>query len=421
MVWRKLKWAALCAAVATMGTSWSMADEPAKTKPAPAAAKEGAAEEKPVAEKPVAEKPVAKKPVDPFAVPEGNDPKVLQLFMSRLQRTPPAARTPEGIQEHLNKLEKVTDELLTRELEEEMLTQAVGMKVQIMGLLPQFGDEGAAKRRSEFLAKAAIDERPAVAKMAAMFLKVDKVEKIADLKKEERAALIQQLAKDIQEGELDQDELQLAEMAGNSLAGAELNDEAVAALNLFAKYVEANGHPKASKIAQGLRGTANRLGLMGNPIEIAGKTLDGKDFKIESLKGKVVLIDFWATWCGPCRAEFPNMLEHYALYHDKGFEIVGISLDEDRDALDEFMKEEKLPWMQLHQNDGTGWGNENAIRYGISGIPACFLVDQEGKVVSLNCRGEELPKLLEKLLGPVEKQPAKEEEEEGVLKLRKEK
>lgn len=415
MVRRKLKWVALCAAMATVGTSWAMADEPAKTKPAPAAAEEGAAEEKPVAEK-----PVAKKPVDPFAVPEGNDPKVLQLFLSRLQRTPPKAQTPEGILEHLNKLEKVADELLTRELEEEMLTQAVGMKIQIMGFLPQFGDEGATKRRSEFLAKAATDERPAVAKMAAMYLKVEKVQKIAELKKEERVALIQQLAKEIQEGELDQDELQIAEMAGNALAAGELNEEAVAALNLFAKYVEANGHPKASKIAQGLRGTANRLGLMGNPIEIAGQTLDGKEFKIESLKGKVVLVDFWATWCGPCRGEFPNMLEQYALYHDKGFEIVGISLDEDRDALDEFLKEEKLPWMQLHQNDGTGWGNENAVRYGISGIPACFLVDQEGKVVSLECRGEELPKMLEKLLGPVEKKAAKEEEE-GVLKLRKEK
>ena len=417
MVWRKLGWAVLSAAVVITGTNWSRADEPAPKaapKPATKAAEAESTEEKPAAEK---------KPVDPFAVPEGNDPKVLQLFLSRLQRTPPKTRTEAGILEHLNNLEKVADELLTRELEEELLTQAVGMKIQIMGLLPQFGDKTASKRRSEFLAKAAVDERPAVAKMAAMYLKVEKVEKIAELEQADRAALVQQLAKEIQEGELDQDELQLAELAGNALAEAKLNEEASAALNLFAKYVEANGHPKASKIAQGLRGTANRLGLMGNPIEIAGQTLDGKEFKIESLKGKVVLVDFWATWCGPCRAEFPNMLEQYDLYHSKGFEIVGISLDEDRDALDEFMKEEKLPWMQLHQNDGSGWGNENALRYGINGIPACFLVDQEGKVVSLECRGDELPKMLEKLLGPADKKPAKApaDEEEGVLNLRKEK
>ena len=117
-----------------------------------------------------------------------------------------------------------------------------------------------------------------------------------------------------------------------------------------------------------------------------------------------VVVDFWATWCGPCRAELPNVKEQYELYHDKGFEVVGISLDEDRAALEEFLTEEKLPWIQLHQNDGSGWKNENAARYAIQGIPACFLIDQEGKVVSLECRGEVLPEMLAKLLGPVEKQ-----------------
>lgn len=99
------------------------------------------------------------------------------------------------------------------------------------------------------------------------------------------------------------------------------------------------------------------------------------------------------------------MQEQYALYHDKGFEIVGVSVDDDRAALEEFLKEEKLPWIQLHQNDGTG-EHANSERYGINGIPACFLIDQSGKVVSLECRGEVLPAMLEKLLGPVEKAPA---------------
>lgn len=412
MVKSKLSLAVCLTALTLAGATWSRAEDPApKAKPAPAAG----GQEK-------AGAPAQKKPVDPFAVPEGNDPKVLQLFLSRLQRTPPKSQTPEGIQEHLNKLEKVADELLTRELDEDMLTNAMGMKIQIMSLLPQFGDEAAAKRKSEFIAKSATDERPAIANMAKMYLKMEKIQKIAELKKDERSALIQELAKDIQDGELNQDEIQAASMAGDMLAAGELNDEAIAALNLFAKYTESNGHPKAAELAMRFRGTANRLSLPGNPIEITGKTLDGKDFNIESLKGKVVLVDFWATWCGPCRGEFPNMLEQYELYHDKGFEIVGISLDQDREELDTFLKEEKLPWMQLHQNDGTGWGNDNAARYGISAIPACFLVDKEGKVVSLECRGEKLPEMLEKLLGPVEKKPAKKEAGDDLkLDIRKKK
>lgn len=379
------------AAFAVCSTGLLRAEDEAPAKPKPAATpKEG---------KPVAEK----KPVDPFAVPEGTDAKVLSLFLSRLQRTPPKSRTPEGILDHLSKLEKVADELLSREIEGEMVDQVVGMKIQVLSLLPQFGDETAAKRRTEFLTKSLEDPRPAVASMAKQFLKMEKIQNIGELKQAERAALIQELAKDIQEGELTDDEVQFALSAGNSLAEAGETQEAAAALNLFAKYVEASGSPNSARIVKSFKGTARKLTLPGNPMEISGTKMDGKPFSIEELKGKVVLIDFWATWCGPCLAELPNVQEQYELYHAQGFEVVGISLDEDRDELEAFLAEKKLPWITLHQNDGSGWGNENAARYSINGIPACFLIDQEGNVVSLECRGEVLPEMLAKLLGPVKK------------------
>ncbi len=361
-------------------------------------------------EKPAAagtEKPApATKPVDPFTVPEGTDAKVLGLFLARLSRVQPKLATREGYLEHFQKLEKVADELLGRALDEEFAPQVVRMKIEILSILPRVGDEGALDRRSEFLTKSLEDTRPSVVALIKQLLKGDQVQKIAELKPAERAALIQELAKDIQNGELSEDEVQFALLAGNTLAEAGETEEAAAAMNLFAKYVEANGSVHAAKIVTSFRGTARRLSLPGNPIEIAGTKIDGTEFKIEELKGKVVLIDFWATWCGPCLAELPNVQAQYELYHDKGFEVVGISLDEDRAELEAFLKEKKLPWIQLHQNDGSGWGNENAVRYSINGIPACYLIDQEGKVVSLESRGEALPELLAKLLGPVEKKTA---------------
>ena len=393
--------AVVCAVVSVCASSRALAEDAAPAEKPKAAAKE------PAGEKAATEK----KPVDPFAVPEGTDPKVLGMFLSRLQRARPKAQTPEGIVEHLNKLEKVSDELLSRELDDQLVEQAIGMKIQILSLYPQFEVEGAAERRAEFLAKAAEDTRPVVATMAKQFLKVERVQKIGDLPKEERAAIIQELAEEIQDGELTSEEVEIAMLAGNTLAEIGDTEEAAAAMNLFAKYVEANGDPGAEKIVGAMRGTAKKLMLMGNPIEIAGTKIDGTEFKIAELKGKVVLIDFWATWCGPCLAELPNVMEQYELYHEKGFEVVGISLDDDRAALEEFLTEKNLPWIQLHQNDGSGWGNENAARYAIQGIPACFLIDQEGNVVSLECRAEVLPAMLEKLLGPVEKKPAATEDE----------
>ena len=363
------------------------------------------ADEKPTVQKPkvaAAEKAEEKKAIDPFEAPEGTDSKVLELFLQRLMNAPPKSRQPEAILEHLIKLEKVADELLTRELEEPMFEQVVNMKISVLAAMPRFGDQESAKRLTEYLTQAAEDTRPTVSTLAKQYLKMQRIQQIGDLKPAERNALVQQLAKDIQEGELSEDEFRFAMMAGEGIIQSGETEEGIAAMNLFAKYLEANADPNSGKMANMLRGKGRRLGLMGNAMEITGTTVDGKPFQLDSLKGKVVLVDFWATWCGPCRGEFPNMREQYTLYHDKGFEIVGVSLDDDRPALEEFLAEEKLPWMQIHQNDGNG--HENAERYAIEGIPACFLIDQEGKVVSLNCRGEVLPEMLAKLLGPVEKQ-----------------
>lgn len=119
------------------------------------------------------------------------------------------------------------------------------------------------------------------------------------------------------------------------------------------------------------------------------KDLAGKPLSVAALKGKVVLIDFWATWCGPCRAELPNVIAAYSKYHDQGFEIIGVSLDSDREKLDDFLKKETgMSWPQFF--DGQGWSNELAVKYGVESIPFTVLVGPDGKIIGTDLRGEKL-------------------------------
>jgi len=118
------------------------------------------------------------------------------------------------------------------------------------------------------------------------------------------------------------------------------------------------------------------------------KDLAGKPLSVANYKGKVVLVDFWATWCGPCVGELPNVLKTYEKYQAKGFEIIGISLDDSKDALDKFIKDKGVSWVQFF--DGKGWGNKLAAQYGVNSIPATYLLDGQGKILAKNLRGEAL-------------------------------
>ena len=110
----------------------------------------------------------------------------------------------------------------------------------------------------------------------------------------------------------------------------------------------------------------------------------------------MVLIDFWATWCGPCVAELPNVLKAYEKHHAKGFEILGISLDKDRKRLEDFTKLKHMTWPQYF--DGLYWQNKLAVKYGVNSIPATYLLDGEGNIIAKNLRGEDLEAAVAKAL-----------------------
>ncbi len=130
--------------------------------------------------------------------------------------------------------------------------------------------------------------------------------------------------------------------------------------------------------------------------EFAQNDASGKPVSLSSFKGKYVLVDFWASWCGPCRAENPNVVKAYSKFHSKGFDILGVSLDEKKDKWEDAIKKDNLVWTQV--SDLQGWKNSVAAEYGVQGIPMNFLVDKDGKIIGKGLRGEDLEKKLAEVL-----------------------
>jgi len=131
-------------------------------------------------------------------------------------------------------------------------------------------------------------------------------------------------------------------------------------------------------IAQAAKSGLDLMAMRARPLELTFTTVDGRKFDLADLRGKVVLVDFWATWCPPCVEEVPQLVETYEKFKDRGFEIVGISLDNDRTALEKFTAENKMTWPQFF--DGKGWDNELAQRFKIQSVPTMWLLGKDGKL-----------------------------------------
>ena len=135
------------------------------------------------------------------------------------------------------------------------------------------------------------------------------------------------------------------------------------------------------------------LALIGNTVpDFSATDLDGNPISLEQYRGKVVLLDFWAVWCGPCIAEMPTVKKVYDTYKDEGFDIIGISLDTDENRLRDYLKENEIPWRQVFS--GKGWDSPVSRQYNIRAIPAPWLIDKEGKLISHRARGEALERLV---------------------------
>ena len=145
------------------------------------------------------------------------------------------------------------------------------------------------------------------------------------------------------------------------------------------------------RIGPGKSGGTNWI---GKPLELTGTTIDGEEFSAKEFLGKVVVVDFWATWCGPCRAAMPELQDLYRKHHATGLEVIGVSLDHDEDALAEYLSNNELPWTHITGESAT----ELAQKYNVAGIPAMLLVDQSGKIVGRGRTAKEFLETIASLL-----------------------
>jgi peroxiredoxin len=178
--------------------------------------------------------------------------------------------------------------------------------------------------------------------------------------------------------------------AGQAITAGEYNIARQAYAALLDRFDES---PNLRKKVQG---DLKRLDQVGKTApSFAAEDIQGRAIRSDAYRGKYVLLDFWATWCGPCIAELPRLQAAYRAYHDAGLEVIGVSLDESKDAVVDFVKARRIPWLQVHN---AGAASDLVQAFGVSSIPATYLIDPEGTIIRLDLRGKALDEALARLI-----------------------
>ncbi len=196
--------------------------------------------------------------------------------------------------------------------------------------------------------------------------------------------------------------LKIAMQSANLLEGAQQHDAASKLLDLIEQTFKEHEDPDVAKSAtESINMARRRLGLIGKEFVVEGNQLDGTQLDWSKYAGKVVLVDFWATWCAPCLQEMPNIRKTLNEYQDQGFEVVGVSVDEQPQELERFFALQKLPWPNVINYDPKSPKPKDeslAAKCGVYAIPFTVLVGRDGKVAAINLRGADLQKKLKELL-----------------------
>ncbi len=391
-------------AIAVCGSSMLPLPGAAQEVPPSAAATKDAAEKATTASKPAAGDEI-------YKVPDGTPEQIVE-FLNKLQELPLQFESQEAAIDHVIKVQRAIitagDKILKKAEDVDTAYAGAEMKMEAISLLARANVEGAMKEAQQAATALSKDSRKDIADLGKEWHSALRIMSAPTLEDAARKALIDEYLAAITATKFSPTALRGSLELGEALEQHADPQVAVQYYNQLAKIFKDSGISELGQYSTVLEATARRLNLPGNTIEVTGTTLSGEKFDWSKYRGKVVLVDFWATWCGPCREELPNLKENYERYHDRGFEVVGISLDDSRSKLTAFLHDQQVSWVNLFTPpvDGEPQQPPTAERYNVTAVPTCILVDREGKVVSLTARGPELGALLEKMLGEAPEVPA---------------